>query len=293
MKVDLRPRTLGEILDDACRFALADAPLLLLFNVLFLLPSFALTLFLLAEPTPLGIAQVFWPAIAALALPLSGWASGACQELFRRRDSSEPIDVRSCLGGALRRSLHHAAARGLLLVLTLPGPLLLVVGFLPDALPILRVLGFLFGALLTMLLSVPLWSACSSIHAVLSHQAERGDSLLGELRRDAAAMGKAAIFVFLRLPLLFLLVVQLHLLAEIILWAAENFGGLDTAMLDIELNFLGNPIYTLAIFLLGWLLLSPFFEASNYLLHTDIRTRQEGLDLQYRVQRLLSVGDFE
>ncbi|HTU88932.1 MAG TPA: DUF4129 domain-containing protein, partial [Gemmataceae bacterium] len=41
-------------------------------------------------------------------------------------------------------------------------------------------------------------------------------------------------------------------------------------------------------FLLSWLLLAPFFEAGNFLMHTDIRTRQEGLDLQYRVQRAFS-----
>lgn len=287
--MDLRPRTLGEILDDACRCALADAPLLLLFKALFLLPSFTLLLFLLAEPTPLGIAKVWLPAIAALSLPLTGCSSGACQELFRRRAVGTSVEVRSCIVGALHRGVDHAAARATMLVLTLPGPLMLIACFLPDASPILRFLGFLFGSLLTLLLCMPLWSATTSLHPLLSAASPREDSLPSELRREAiAAPGKAALLVFLRVPLLFLLVVQLHLLGKIVLWAADNLAGLDTALLDVELQFFGNPVYTLALFLVGWLLLSPFFEACDFLLHTDIRTRQEGLDLQYRVQRLLT-----
>ena len=83
--MDIRPRTLGEILDDAWRFALADAPLLLLFNALFLIPIFIIMLLLLAQPVASGIVQGVLPAVAALLLPLMGLASGACQGLFRRR----------------------------------------------------------------------------------------------------------------------------------------------------------------------------------------------------------------
>jgi hypothetical protein len=109
---------------------------------------------------------------------------------------------------------------------------------------------------------------------------------LRELRRDvAAAAGKAAILVLSRLPLLFFLALQLHLLAKALLWAADNLGGFDTALLNVQLALFENPVYTTALFMLCWLLLAPFFEASNFLLHTDVRTRQEGLDLQYRVQR--------
>jgi len=78
---------------------------------------------------------------------------------------------------------------------------------------------------------------------------------------------------------------QLHLLAISVLWVADNLGGFDTALLSAELSFLSNPVYTIALFLLSWLLLAPFFEAGNFLLHTDIHIRQEGLDLQYRVRR--------
>jgi len=284
--VDIRPRTLGEILDDAWRLALADAPLLLLFNALFLIPSFILMLLLLAGPAPSGIAEGVLPAIAALSLPLMGLASGACQELFRRRASDQPIVARNCLTAALRRGLEHAAARAVLLCLTLPGLFLLICSFLPAVSPVLRFLGFLGGSLLTFLLSLPLWSACTSLHTLVSAGAIRSGTLLRELWRDvAAAPGKAAALVLSRLPLLFLLAIQLHLLGKVVLWIADNLGGFDTSMLDVQLAFLGNSVYTTALFLLTWLLLTPFFEAGNFLLHTDIRTRQEGLDLQYRVQR--------
>ncbi len=284
--VDIRPRTLGEILDDAWRLALADAPLLLLFNTLFLIPAFVLVLLLLAQPAPSGIAQCLPPALAALFLPLMGLASGACQERFRRRTANQRADVRDCLTAALRHGLEHAAARGVLLCLTLPGPLLLIDSFLPDTSPILRFLGFLFGTLLTFMFSLPLWGASTSLHVLLSAGAGRSGTLWRELRRDvAAAVGKALVLVLSRLPLLLLLAVQLHVLAKVVLWAADNLGGFDTSLLDMELAFLENPVYTTALFLLSWLLLTPFFEGGNYLLHTDIRTRQEGLDLQYRVQR--------
>ncbi|HEY7330597.1 MAG TPA: DUF4129 domain-containing protein [Gemmataceae bacterium] len=284
--MDVRPRTLGEIFDDAWRLALADAPLLLFLNALFLVPVFIVLLFLLAEQIPAGIAQVVLPALAALLLPLAGLASGACQELFRRRTAEESVAIWKCLTASLRRGLAHAAARGVLLCFTLPGPVLLMFSFLPDTSPILRFAGFVFGSLLTFLLSLPLWSACTSVHVLLSAEAGRSPALLGELRRDVgAAPGKAAVLVLSRLPLLFFLALQLHLLAKVLLWAADNLGGFDTTLLDVQLALFENPVYTLALFQLGWLLLAPFFEAGNFLLHADIRTRQEGLDLQYRVQR--------
>jgi hypothetical protein len=217
---------------------------------------------------------------------LMALASGACQELFRRRVADEPIAARNCLTAALRHGMEHAAVRAVLLCLTLPGPLLLMCSFLPSVSPILRFLGFLGGSFLTFLLSLPLWGTSTSLHVLVSAGAIRSGTLLRELRRDiAAAPGKAAALVLGRLPLLFLLAIQLHLLGKVVLWIADNLGGFDTTMLDVQLAFLGNPVYTMALFLLTWLLLTPFFEAGNFLLHTDIRTRQEGLDLQYRVQR--------
>jgi hypothetical protein len=284
--VDIRPRTLGENLDDAWRLAFADAPLLLLFNSLFLVPIFIVMLVLLAQPVPSGLVQGVLPALAALLLPLTGLASAACQELFRCRAEEEPVVVRDCLTAALRHGVEHAAGRAVLLGLVLPGPFLLMYSFLPGTSPIVRFLGFLGGSLLTFLLSLPLWGACTSLHALLNAGAVRTGTLLRELLRDvAAAPGKAAALVFSRLSLLVLLAIELHLLGKVVLWIADNLAGFDTTMLEVQLAFLENPVYTTALFLLSWLLLTPFFEAGNFLLHMDIRARQEGLDLQYRVQR--------
>jgi hypothetical protein len=260
--------------------------LLLMFNALFLVPAFIVLLLLLAQPAPAGIAQYVLPALATLVLPLMGLASGACQELCRQRIAAKRVVVRDCLTAALRRGLEHTAARAVLLCFTLPGPLLLIVSFLPDTPPIVRLVGFLFGSLLTVLLSLPVWAACTSLHAVLASRATRSGTVLSELRRDiAAAAGKAAALVLSRLPLLFFLALQLHLLAKVLFWVADTLCGFDTTLIEVQLALFENPVYTTALFMLSWLLLAPFFEAGNFLLHTDVRTRQEGLDLQYRVQR--------
>ncbi|HEY7424410.1 MAG TPA: DUF4129 domain-containing protein [Gemmataceae bacterium] len=285
--MEIRPRTTGEILDDAWRLALADAPLLLLLSMLFLVPAFTVLLLLLAVPVPAGMAQVALPATAALLLPLTGLASGACQQLFRRRIAEETVSVRACLAAALRHGLEHAAARAVLLSATLLGPIAVVAALHPSTVPILKVLGFLFGCVLTLVVSSPLWEASTALHVLIAEGNARRGTLFRELRRDAAsAPMKAAAVVFSRLPLLMILAWQLDLLATSVLWVADNLGGFDTALLSAELSFLSNPVYTLAVFLLSWLLLTPFFEAGNFLLHTDIRTRQEGLDLQYRVRRI-------
>src|SRR5262249_11516876 len=58
----------------------------------------------------------------------------------------------------------------------------------------------------------------------------------------------------------------------------------DLALPGVVLS-VANPAYDTALVLACWLLLAPYFEASNFLLHADVRTRQEGLDLLFRVQR--------
>jgi hypothetical protein len=93
-----------------------------------------------------------------------------------------------------------------------------------------------------------------------------------------------------RLPLFFLAVVNLLLVIDFVLWAAGDLGGLDTALLQVSLS-LGNPTYLTALVLLTWVLLTPFVEAGNYLLHVDARARYEGLDLWYRVRRVFPVPD--
>ena len=89
--------------------ALADALPLLLFNTLFLIPAFIVLLLLLAEPVPSGIAQCGPPALAALMLPLTGLASGACQELFRCA-ADEMVSAWDCLAAA--RVMAWSTRRG-------------------------------------------------------------------------------------------------------------------------------------------------------------------------------------
>jgi hypothetical protein len=265
--VEIRPRTTGEILDDSWRLALADAPLLLLFSTLFQVPAFSAVLLLLAEPAPAGGRRFLLPALAAVLLPLTGLASGACQELFRRRAADEPVQVGNCLRAACRHGLEHAAARAVVLC------------------------GIVLGLSLLVMPGLMFWAACTSLHPLLAAGKARTGELFREMGRDTGFAGFASgVVTFSRLPLLLLLILNLHLLAGASLWVAENLAGFDTAWFSIQLALPEDQPYTVALFLLSWLLVTPFFEASNFLLHTDVRTRQEGLDLQYRVQRLFAVG---
>src|SRR5438876_5905824 len=50
VQVEIRPRTTGEVLDDAIRLSLAEAPVLLALSGLFLVPAFVAVLLLLALP---------------------------------------------------------------------------------------------------------------------------------------------------------------------------------------------------------------------------------------------------
>jgi hypothetical protein len=260
--VDIEPRSTGEILDDACRLALADGPLLLVFSLLFQTPAFVVLLLLWAHPVPDGPGQLVLPVLAALLLPLTGLTSGAAQELFRRRADGQPATFLVCLGGALRHGLEHAAARALVL------------------------LAILIGLLLMVMPGLAIWSACCTVHALVTADKGHSGELLAELGREARFdPSKAATVTLVRLPLLLLAVINLHLLVVVALWIAGNFGGFDTALLELQAS-LGNPLYAIALLLLAWMLLTPVFEASAFLLHLDVRTRQEGLDLLFRVRRI-------
>jgi hypothetical protein len=266
--VDLRPRSTGEILDDAWRLALADASPLVLYATLFLVPAFCAVLLLLARPEPAGPARFLLPALAAVLLPLTGVGSGACQELFRRRVEDRPAGAIDCLRAALRHGLEHAAARAAVLVAVVAGLFLLVMPGLTA------------------------WAAATPVHALIAAGRGRSGGLGRELRREAAFdPGKAAAVTFSRLPLLLFAAVNLHLLGLSLLWVADNLAGFDTALLAVEVVPLANPVYTAALLMLSWLLLAPYFEAANFLLHLDTRTRQEGLDLFYRVQRVFPSGE--
>jgi hypothetical protein len=260
--VDIQPRTTGEILDDAVRLAVADSPSLLAFSFLFQAPAFLVLLLLWARPAPEGMAQLWLPALAALLIPLTGLASGAAQALFHRRAEGQPVSLRICLLAALRHGLEHAAGRALVLV------------------------AIVLGLVLMVMPGLAVWSACTSLHALIAAGKGRTGEVLRELGREARFdPGKAATVTFTRLPLLLVAIVNLHVLIAAGLWIAGNFGGFDTALLELQLS-LANPLYRTALILLAWLLLTPAFEAASFLLHLDVRTRQEGLDLFYRVRRV-------
>src|SRR5689334_13860976 len=94
--VDLRPRTAGEILDDAWRLALAEAPRLLLLSTLFLVPAFGVVLLLLTSAAT-GARALVLSALAALLVLLTGLGSGACQDLLRRCAEETPVGIGTCL----------------------------------------------------------------------------------------------------------------------------------------------------------------------------------------------------
>src|SRR4051794_5736810 len=81
--VEVRPRALGEICDDAWRLYLNNLPLFLLLTGLPLVPVAALLLVLLTRPWPAD----FWGTWAltlglAVLLPWTGLGAAACQEVF-------------------------------------------------------------------------------------------------------------------------------------------------------------------------------------------------------------------
>jgi hypothetical protein len=264
---EVRPRTTGEVLDDACDLALADAGPLLLCTGLFAVPAFAVLLLLLARPAPAGVAQLVLPTLAALLLPLTGLGSGACQELFRLRAEGRPVHLAGCLGAALRRGLEHVAARAAVLV------------------------GGLLGLGCLLLPGLAVWCGFATVHALLAER--RGDTWAGlpaATHESSFDAGKAGLVVLSRLPLLLMVATNLHLLALAGLWAAEQLGGLDVSLLREQLGPT-NPVYVAALLLLCWLLLAPYFEAANFLLHVDGRARREGLDLMVRVQRAFAAEE--
>jgi hypothetical protein len=262
----IRPRGTGELLDDAWRLALADYGRLLLLSALFLLPAATCLLLLLVRPRPQTFLESAWlPALTATLLALTGLGSGACQDLFRRRAEGLSPGLWRCLWAALRRGDGHVTARALVLA------------------------GALFLSPCLLLPGLAIWAGGSTLHAIL---AEGGGRLFDAVRtagRDLPRQsGKAAAVTLVRLPLLLLGVLNLFLLGLIGLYLAGELGGLDTALLSAVL-YLDDPVYLAALAVVAWVLLAPYAEAANYLLHVDTRARYEGLDLWYRVRRLFPV----
>jgi hypothetical protein len=285
----IRPRTTGEILDDAWRLTIADAPFLLLLNGLFLVPACTVLLLLLGLPAPKTLAlQFILPAAAVVLLPLTGLGSGACQEWFRVRADGKAPRLLACLTAAFRRSLEHAAARAVLLVLPV-----LMLGLLPTAAQWEQSFNWSFAGTLANLIvlgtpALLLWTGGVTIHAFLASGKGRSAADLAEFMRLARFdAGKVGLATVSRLPLLVMAFLNVLLLLGGALWVVDTMAGFDMAFVGAQMTT-DNPTYVAAVFLLTWMLLAPFFEACNFLLHTDARTRVEGLDLQFRVQRLFA-----
>src|SRR5437763_15278314 len=94
-EIDVRPRTTGEIMDDAWRLCLTDIPGLWVLAGLFHVPLAVLVLLLLTgRPSENSLMRFSVPIFAALAVPWTGIGAGVCQEAFRRR--SRGASVASC-----------------------------------------------------------------------------------------------------------------------------------------------------------------------------------------------------
>jgi hypothetical protein len=264
----IRPRSAGEILDDAWRMVLGDAPLLLALSALFNVPAAVAVLVVLTQARPESLVwRLLLPAAAACLLPLTGLGSGACQEAFRRRAEGKPVGLGGCLGGALGRWLDHVTARALVLA------------------------GIVLGLLLLIMPGLAVWAGACAVHPILAAgEARLFGALEGSAREAPRHAGKALAVTLCRLPLLLLATVNLLALAEVWLWVAGNLGGLDTAATEVLLSP-SNPAWLVALLLLAWLLLSPFAEACNFLLHVDARARFEGLDLWYRVRQVFPLPE--
>jgi hypothetical protein len=292
----VRPRTTGELLDDAWRLYFADAPVLLLFSGVFLAPAFGALLLLVALPAPAHpVLRLLAPLLPLTLLVLTGLGSGACQEWFRARAEGKSASFTSCLNAAGRRGLSHAAARAAALTAALLflGTGLTTISLVekPSGLLWAQLIFCFFVTFIAALLCLVLWPFLATIHAFLSSGKKYSLADLGEYVRQARYdTTKTAVVTLSRLALLALLLINLHLLVEAGLWVLTSLAGFDAAFVALQMT-LSNPVYDLALALLSWLLLAPFAEASNFLMHVDARTRQEGLDLQIRVQNVFPTAE--
>jgi hypothetical protein len=279
-----RPRTTGEILDDAWRLYLDDAPLLLAAAGLFLVPAACVLIVLLCEPFPLGAGTRFlWPCAAALLWPLTGLGSGVCQEAFHLRTEGRPISLRRCLGAVRKRWLNHLVLQAVVLALPALALLLLVSA---DLHPAAR--GIL--AAFVLLLALPVWLLSLPRHTVLT-AGQKNVWRAWRLSRRATGrhLGRAFLLIATRLLLLLFAALNLYLFTGFGMWAAEQLAGLDLAFISVLLSP-SNPVFLLILVLLAWWLLTPYNEAVNYLFLVDARTRYEGLDLWYQIEQVFPIA---
>jgi hypothetical protein len=262
----VRPRSTGEVLDDAWRIVLSRPVFLLALTLPFTVPWAAALIILLTHSASAGLGgKMLLPAIVALLLPLTGVGAGACQEAFRRLVEGKSPSLGECICSACRRGFQHATARAAAWG------------------------GALIATVCVVMPGLIVWVGTSSVHAVL---AEGTDNWLGALTRAGRESqrypAKALVVTFARPVVLLFAAMNVHLLGQGLLWAAGTLVGLDLPRVAV-LATLGNPLYDTVLLLFCWLLLVPYGEAVSYLLHQDARARFEGLDLQYRVQQVFPI----
>src|SRR5262249_41736812 len=223
-------------------------------GLLFQVPAFAILLCLLGQPAT-WLERILWAVATALVLPLTGLGSAACQEVLLSVAEERQASAGACLLAALRRAPEHVAARAMLLV------------------------GVVVGLFLMIFPGLGIWIALATVHTNIAAGRAGAWAGLGQAGREAARdSGKTGLVVLIRVPLLLMAVINLHLLGQALLWVAANLVGLDVTPWNTQVS-LGNPIYLAALVLLCWMLLTPWFEAANFLLFLHRRTRRQGLAL--------------
>ena len=286
LSVEVRPRSTGEILDDAWRLYVADAPLLLAIAGVFVAPGLLGFLWLISHPRPEALwLQILLPALVAALVLLSGLGAPAFICAFRIRAVGESPSITTCLRAAFRRCGAHACCQAAMLILHAPGLFLLAVS-IPSLLN--EEFSFLW---LGMAFMGFCWTRIVSFLTGAAHQIIVGSELgwtrclFGAFAEAQQEAGKTAIIRVCRSAIFVMAIINLHALVQIVLWTAEHLGGLETAWLGVVLSF-ANPVHIATLTATFWLLMTPFAEATNYLLNVDRRARTEGLDLWYRVRRL-------
>jgi hypothetical protein len=282
----IRPRSTGEILDDALRLCLAEAPLFLAGSLLFLAPAAVSLLMLLAQPRPTSIwLRLILPAVTAILFALTGLSSALSQELCARRTQDEPMTTTAWLRGFAGSALGHVSLRALCL-LPYAGTAAIVVAFArvadesaASSRPIFA--GAIALAIVRLVLGPPLFSAHP---AWTTSPRSTFGALRASFQDGLRQPGKAMVLVMVQILLFAIAVINLHLFIELGLSVVGDLIGLDTALVQHVLSP-GNPVYVLSLSLLVWMVMAPFSEAVQFLFHADNRARHEGLDLWLRVER--------
>ncbi|HZU37189.1 MAG TPA: DUF4129 domain-containing protein, partial [Gemmataceae bacterium] len=261
--IEVRPRSTGEILDDAWRLFLARPAFLLALSAPFTVPWAAALLLVLTQPASRNFLEAMvLPAIAAALLPLTGLGAGACQEAFRRLAQGKTPSLAECYAGAFRHGVYHVVARAVAWG------------------------GALVAAVCVVMPGLIVWIGTGPVHAIIAGEDARWWAALTTAGRECQRYpAKALIVALIRPVVLLFAAANLHLLIQGVLWAGSTLVGIDLPHVAV-LATLGNMLYDVVLLLFCWLLLVPFAEAANYLLHLDARARFEGLDLHYRVQQV-------